>query len=87
MAKPTAANSSLKKAILPNLEVSAFFNFKAGLSNVLCGVEAPSGGGGRCRAVEGGAGRWREVQGGGGRCRAVEGGAGRWRVVQSGIVF
>ena len=31
MAKPTAANSSLKKAILPNVEVSAFFNFKAGL--------------------------------------------------------
>ena len=28
MAKPTAANSPLKKA---NVEVSAFFNFKAGL--------------------------------------------------------
>ena len=31
MTKPTAANSPLKKAILPNVEVSAFFNFKAGL--------------------------------------------------------
>ena len=31
MAKPTAANSPLKKAILPNVEVDAFFNFKAGL--------------------------------------------------------
>ena len=27
--KPTAANSPLKKAILPNVEVSAIFNFKA----------------------------------------------------------
>ena len=31
MAKPTAAKSPLKKAILPNVEVTAFFNFKAGL--------------------------------------------------------
>ena len=29
--KTTAANSPLKKAILLNVEVSAFFNFKAGL--------------------------------------------------------
>ena len=29
--KLTAANSPLKKAILPKVEVSAFFNFKAGL--------------------------------------------------------
>ena len=28
--KPTAANSPLKKAILPNVEAGAFFNFKAG---------------------------------------------------------
>ena len=31
MAKPTAANSPLKKALLPNVEVSAFLDFKAGL--------------------------------------------------------
>ena len=31
MAKPTAANSPLKKAIVPYVEVGVFFNFKAGL--------------------------------------------------------
>ena len=30
MAKPTAAKSPLKKAVLPNVEVGVFFNFKAG---------------------------------------------------------
>ena len=28
MAKPTAANSPLKKAVLPKVEVSAFFQFQ-----------------------------------------------------------